>query len=438
MEHIDYIIHGDYVLTMNSRMDLVENGAIAVKDRLIVDVDTSEAILAKYSAPNIIEGKNRVVLPGLINTHTHAAMVYFRGLADDLPLKEWLENHIWPAESKWLSPEFVSDAVELACIEMLKAGVTTYTDMYFFEDSAALAAKKTGIRAVIGAGVVDFPTVSGKTADDYLKKAERLLEDWKNDELIKPCIAAHSAYACCPETLKKIKTMTEKYAVPRQIHLAETEWEVSEIMSRYGLSPVKHLDSIGFLDGHVLAAHCVWVNSSEIEMLAKRNVAVSHCIESNMKLASGIAPIPEMLRAGVKVAFGTDGAASNNDLNILSEMSTAAKVHKATSKDPTVLDSRTVLLMATRWGAEAAGLGDKTGSIEKEKLADIISIDMRKPHLSPVYDVYSHIVYAAMASDIEDVMVNGRLVVDKRKAVFCNEDAVIDKAAEWALKINSR
>lgn len=435
MQPVDHIVCGDYVLTMNENMELIRGGAIAVKDTKIVDIDIAENILKKYSSEKIIEGKERVVLPGFINTHTHAAMVYFRGLADDLPLKDWLEKHIWPAESHWLGSEFISGAIELACLEMLKAGVTTYNDMYFFGDSAAGATKKAGMRAVLGVGILDFPTASAKTTDEYFANAERFVNNWKGDELITPCIAPHAAYTCGPDTLKRAKAMAEKFDVPLHIHLSETEWEVGEIISRYGKRPVEHLESIEFLSERVLAAHCVWLNDNEIEILAKRNVGVSHCIESNLKLASGIARVPEMLKAGVKVTFGTDGAASNNDLNILSEMSTAAKVHKAMAKDPTILDSKTALLMATRWGAEALGLGDSIGSIEKGKLADIITVDLKKPHLIPMYDIYSHLVYAAIASDVETVMVNGKIVVNNGRLITGDEESILHKASEWGRKI---
>ncbi|KAF0144184.1 MAG: 5-methylthioadenosine/S-adenosylhomocysteine deaminase [Nitrospirae bacterium] len=435
MKNADYIIRGDYVLPMDKGQAVIKDGAVVVKGNKITEVGSFGDISKKYYSKNITGGKNRAVLPGLINTHTHAAMVYFRGMADDLPLKEWLEKHIWPAENKWLSPEFVSDATELACLEMIKAGITTYSDMYFFEDASGKAAKKIGMRAVLGAGIVDFPTISGKNADEYLGKAEKFIEKWKKDKLVTPCIAPHSVYACGPDTLKKIKKIADKYNVPIHIHVSEAKWEVDEIEKKYGRRPVEHLENLGFLDSCMVAAHCVWVNDKEIEALAKHKVGVSHCIESNLKLGSGIAPVPAMLRAGIRVAFGTDGAASNNDLNILSEMSTAAKVHKAVSGDPTVLDAKTALLMATRWGAEVLGLGKITGSLEKGKSADIIIMDLDKPHLTPLYDIYSHIVYSSMASDVETVFVNGKLVVDKRKLCTADEKGIISKARTWSRKI---
>lgn len=435
MQPVDYIICGDYVITMNERLDVIRNGAVAVKGEKMIDVGGSDAILKKYSSANVIEGKDRIVMPGFINTHTHAAMVYFRGLADDMTLKDWLEKYIWPAENRWLSPEFVFDATGLACLEMLRGGVTTYNDMYFFGGSVAASTKRIGMRAVIGAGIVDFPTKTGNSADDYIKNAERFINDWKGDDLITPCIAPHSAYACSPETLKKIKETAERLDVRLSIHLAETEWEVGEITAKYGKRPVEHIDAIGFLDKNVLAVHCVWVEDSEIEILARKNVGVSHCIESNLKLASGIAPVPKMLSSGIKVSFGTDGAASNNDLNILSEMSTSAKVHKAIAKNSTVLDAKTSLLMATKWGADSLGLGDRIGSIESGKLADIITISLKKPHLTPIYDVYSHVAYSAMASDVETVMVNGRLLVNSGRLISADEDEILRKASEWGRKI---
>ena len=350
-------------------------------------------------------------------------------------MKDWLERHIWPAEGNLLSPGFVYDATRLACLEMIRAGVTTYNDMYFFGASSAAAAKEIGVRAFIGAGILDFPGKTAKTPDEYLGNAEKFILDWRGEDLITPCLAPHSAYACGPETLKKIRDMAARLGAMVGIHLSETEWEVGEIISRYGRRPVEHLEAIGFLNGRVIAAHCVWLDDREMELLARRGVGVSHCIESNLKLASGIAPVPAMLRAGIKVTFGTDGAASNNDLNIFSEMSTAAKVHKAAAKDPTVLDSKTALLMATRWGAEALGVGGDTGSLEKGKLADIVIVDLKRPHLTPVYDVYSHMVYAAAASDVETVMINGALVVDAKGPATCDERGIMQKASEWGSRI---
>jgi 5-methylthioadenosine/S-adenosylhomocysteine deaminase len=308
--------------------------------------------------------------------------------------------------------------------------------MYFYEDAAGRTAKRIGMRAVLGAGILDFPSKSASTAVQYFDNAESFIRDWRGDELITPCIAPHALYTCGPDTLRRSKAIAEKYDIPLHIHISETEWEVRDVLARYNKRPVEYLESLSFLDKNVLAAHCIWVEDNEIELLAKRRVSVSHCMESNLKLASGFAPVATMIAEGVKVTFGTDGAASNNDLNIFSEMSTTAKVHKALSSNPTVLDAKTVLCMATRWGAEALGLGDKTGTLEKDKRADIIMINLNKPHLLPLYDVYSHIVYAAMASDVETVMVNGKLIVNNRTLITADESEILYKARKWCGRIS--
>lgn len=305
------------------------------------------------------------------------------------------------------------------------------------EDAAGKSTKRMGMRAVLGSGMLDFPSKSASTTDEYFANAESFIKDWKGDDLITPCIAPHALYTCGPESLKRARHVADKYDIPIHIHLSETRWEINEIKNRFMMPPVEYLDSLGFLDERVLAAHCVWMTDGEIKILSQRRIGVSHCIESNLKLASGIAPVVKMLNAGVKVTFGTDGAASNNDLNILSEMSTAAKVHKALSNNPTVLDAKTILLMATRWGAEVLGLGDKIGSIEKGKMADIVTINLKNPHLTPIYNVYSHIVYAAMASDVETVMVNGKVVVNEGRLCNADEEEILIKASGWQKKIKA-
>ena len=435
MKPADIIICADYILTMDPDLTIVRKGAIAVKDGNILAIGAADHISRTYAPRDTIDGTGKVAFPGLVNTHTHAAMVHFRGLADDLPLKVWLEEHIWPAEGRWLSPEFVSDAVELACLEMLRSGITVYNDMYFFGDAVARATKKVGMRAVVGVGILDFPSKSANTTDEYFANAENFIRAWKGDELIVPNIAPHAPYTCSPENMLRAKKVAEHYDVPLHVHLSETQWEVGEIQKRYGRTPIALLESIGFLDQRVLAAHCVWPTDEEIGILAQRNVGVSHCIESNLKLASGIAPVTKMLKAGVRVTFGTDGAASNNDLNVLSEMSTAAKVHKAVSGDPTSLSAKQAMLMATRWGAEAIGLGGVTGSLAEGKSADIVLAGLNKPHLTPLYDMYSHIVYSMRASDIDTVLVNGRVVIQDRKLMTADEGEIIARSSEWGRKI---
>ncbi|MBL7031579.1 MAG: amidohydrolase family protein [Nitrospira sp.] len=436
MEKVDYIIWAEYLLTMEGDLSVLNDGAMAVSGGIIKDVGAYDDILKRYSADKVLGGKDKVVFPGLINTHSHAAMVYFRGLADDLPLQEWLEKYIWPAEGKWMSADFVDDAVGLACLEMLKSGVTTYMDQYFYQAIAAKKVLKIGMRGVLGAGVIDFPfTGYASSVEDYFTNAEALINEFRNDELITPCIAPHATYTCSPENYQRANEISEKYNVPIHTHVAETQFEISQIKDRYGKTPVEHLDAMGLLSERFIAVHCVWLTNNDIEILAERKVGVSHCIESNLKLASGIAPIPKLLNAGVKVALGTDGAASNNDLSILGEMSTAAKVHKAISGDPTVIDSKTALLMATKNGADIIGLGDKIGSIKAGKNADIVIADLNKPHLSPIYDIYSHITYCMRPSDIETVLVNGKVVVDNRTLTTMDEGEILGKAREWQAKI---
>lgn len=433
-----FIVRAQYLITMNKKEQIIENGVVVVKDGRIADIGEFGEILKKYKEQIPVYGNSHsALMPGFINTHTHAAMVLFRGIADDLPLKQWLTEHIWPREAKFLSEEFVYDGTLLACLEMLKSGTTTFSDMYFFTESIAKAAKDAGIKAVVGQGVLDFPTPSGSGAKDYLAKAEDFIKNFKSDDYIIPAVAPHAIYTCSRETLLSCKELALKYNVPMHIHLSETFQEVEESLNRHGLRPVKYLDSIGLLEAKIIAAHCVWLNEEEIEIMAKHNVGVSHCIESNLKLSSGIAPVAKMIRKGVKVSMGTDGAASNNNLDLLEEISIAAKVQKGITADPTVLDVKTCMKMLTIWAAEGLGLEKEIGSIEVGKKADMILMNLRKPHLQPIYDIYSTIIYSAKASDIEDVFVNGVPVILNGRAQFIDEDEIIDKALWWSERIKN-
>lgn len=432
-----FIVRGRYIITMNQEENLIEDGAILIDEGKIREIGKFEEILRNHRGENlpIYGNSDTAVLPGFINTHTHSAMVLFRGIADDLPLKEWLTEHIWPKEAKFLSPEFVYDGTRLACLEMLKSGTTTFSDMYFFTDSIAEAAKSIGIRAVIGQGILDFPTPSGTGADDYLRKAETFIEKYSDDELVIPSVAPHAIYTCSKETLLKARDLAIKWNVPIHIHLSETFREVEECLKMHGTRPVKYLENIGFLQGKITAAHSVWLNDEEIEIMAKQEVGVSHCIESNLKLSSGIAPIAKMIKKGVRVSMGTDGAASNNNLDLLEEITIAAKVQKGITGDPTVLDVKTSMKILTIWAAECLGFSHKLGSIEVGKSADIVLINLRKPHLQPIYDIYSTIIYSAKASDVESVFVNGVPVIVDGKHQFVDEEELIDKALWWSEKI---
>jgi 5-methylthioadenosine/S-adenosylhomocysteine deaminase len=437
MEIVDHIVHGDYLIPVDEGHTVIEGGAVAVKQNRIIEVGLYEELSRKYKTESIIGGNKKVVIPGLINTHTHAAMVLMRGMADDLPLKEWLEGNIWPVESEWLSPEFIKDAVRLACLEMLKAGVTTFGDMYFFEDTAADVSKALGMRAVLGAGILDLPTKTTGGADDCLRNADEFIPKWKGDSLIIPAVAPHSVYACSPDTLDRTLEIAHRHDVLVHIHLSETEWEVAEVKRKYNETPGKFLENHGYLSERVMAAHGVWLTEEEIDIFASKHVGVSHCPESNLKLASGIAPVPRMLAAGIKVSLGTDGAASNNDLNILSEMSTAAKLHKAVSRDPMTVDAKTVMSMATSWGAENLYIKN-LGVLREGYMADIVVVDIDKPHLTPVYNIYSHIAYAMRASDVHTVMVNGKVVVRDGELLTADEKEIILKAGEWGKRIKGQ
>lgn len=433
------IIRGRYLITMNENDEIIENGALVIDDDKIIEINTFQEILKKYKTSSIpIYGNSdSAIMPGFINTHTHAAMVLLRGIADDLPLYQWLREHIWPLEGKFLSKEFVYDGTCLACLEMLKNGITTFNDMYFFTDSIANAAKDLKIKAVIGQGILDFETPSGRGPDDYLKKALEFIDKYKNDEFIVPSVAPHSIYTCSKDTLLKSKEIALKFSVPIHIHLSETFNEVEDSIKKYGMRPFKYLKEIGFFEGTVLAAHSVWVDEEEIEIMSNFGVGVSHCIESNLKLSSGIAPIARMVKKGVKVGLGTDGAASNNNLDLLEEISIAAKVQKGITGDPTVVDVKTCMKMLTIWAAKALGLENYIGSLEVGKKADVITMNLRKPHLQPIYDIYSTIIYSAKSSDIEDVFVNGKPVIMNGRHQFIDEDELINKSIWWAEKIKA-
>lgn len=374
-------------------------------------------------------------MPGLINTHTHVPMAYFKGLADDLALKEWLEKHIWPAEKKILSPAFVYESTRFGCLEMIRGGTTTIADMYFFGDSVARAVKEMGMRAIIAPTILDFPTAAASTLNEYLHDAESYIRNWLHDDLITPSIAPHSPYAACDETYKKSKEIAQRYNVPLQTHLAEAAWEIDKTRKDYGKRPTEFLDALGILDENVIAAHCVWLDDDEIEILAKRAVGVAHCMESNIKMAAGVAPIVKMLKAGVKIGIGTDSVVSNNDLDMLSEASTVAKVHKVIAMDPTVVDAKTALFMATRGGARVLGMENKIGCLAEGYLADVISVNLLQPHLMPLYNLYSHLIYAARAADIETVMVHGKLLMENKQMQLCSENELMVRALEWQKKI---
>jgi len=434
MQQVDIIIKNGTILTLDSENSIFENGFLCIRGDSISEIGTGNPVLSK--AEKIIDAEGGLILPGLVNCHTHAAMSLFRGLADDLPLMEWLNNYIFPAESK-MDGEFVYTGTMLALAEMIMSGTTTFCDMYLFEEEVAKAARKAGVRSLVGEVLYDFPSPNYGPVEKGLKYTESLIQKWRDDPLVSIAVEPHSLFTCSPKLLTASNELALKYNVPLIIHVAETLTEVDEIKEKYGKTPVKHLDSLGLLGPHLIADHCVHLENPDIKIMAEHGVNVVHNPESNMKLASGIAPVPQMLSQGLTVGLGTDGCASNNNLDLFSEMDTAAKLHKVNMLDPTVMDAITVLRMATIQGARALGLQDITGSLEVGKKADVIVIDTHKPHLTPMYNATSHLVYAARGNDVRHSIINGQPVMEDRKLLTLDPDEIIARAREMSIHVRS-
>jgi len=436
-EPVDWIWSGRYVVTMDTSRRLIENGAVAIRGERIVATGKKQEMDARFQAKNRLDRPDALIAPGLISTHTHAAMSLFRGIADDLRLQDWLEKHIFPAEAKNVNAEFVRWGTRLACLEMLLSGTTTYTDMYYFEDVVAEATREAGMRAVLGETIIDFPSPDAKTAKQALQFTEGFLARFRRDALITPAVAPHAVYTNSDETLKASRALANRFGAPLLIHLSETRRENEQTLAKRKLSPTRLLDSLGIFEGRTLAAHAVWVDDADMAILKRRGVGVAHCPSSNMKLASGIAPVTKMLALGLAVGLGPDGpAGSNNDYNLFEEMDLAAKLQKVTTGDPQALPAMAAVEMATIRGARALGLERETGSIEAGKRADLISVRVDAAHAVPLFNVYSHLVYALKGSDVQDVMVNGRLVVRDRKALTLNAGEITAKAKEYRAKLN--
>ncbi len=430
----DLVIKNAWVLTLDEKFTEYKNGFIAIRDGKIEKVGES---IENLEAKEVVDANGNIVLPGFINTHTHAAMTLLRGYGSDNPLKVWLEQYIWPVEGKFVSYEFVKDGTDIACYEMLRNGITCFVDMYFYENAVADAIKEAGMRGVLTTGILDFPTPGAKTPEEGIQKTVDFINQHKNDNFIYPAIGPHAPYTCNPKTLEKAMEVATNYNVLYHIHVSETLHEVEDIKNRYGNTPVKHLDNIGVLNERVLAAHMVHPTEEEIEILAEKKVKIAHCPESNLKLASGVAPVPKMLENSITVSFGTDGTASNDDLDIIGELSTAAKLHKGVNYDPTVLNAKQVIAMATRDAAKSILLDDKIGTIETGKLADLVIIDINQPHLQPLFDPYIQIVYSGKGSDVDTVIINGRVVVKNKIVQTVEKDKVLYIAKKWRERIIS-
>jgi 5-methylthioadenosine/S-adenosylhomocysteine deaminase len=421
----DVIIEGGTLLTMVKGQEPIHDA------RVMISGDTIEEFTTHHKGPlpeaqEIINAEDTIILPGLINSHGHSPMTLFRGMADDLPLKQWLFDHIFPAEAQYINLDTVYWGSLLACLEMIASGTTTVVDSYFHADGIIRATEKAGMRALVAQGVIDFPAPGVPDPRENLDVALAFLESWIDfSDLITPGLFCHSPLTCSKETLQKAKDISNSFNLPLQVHLSETMEEVAEIEKRTGLRPVMYLEDLGILDSKVIAAHAVHLDREEIDLLAKKQVRIAHCSESNMKLGSGIAPIGTMLEKGLTVGLGTDGCASNNNLDLFGEMDAAAKLGKVISFDPTVLDARTVLRMVTAEGAKLVGIEAQVGTIEAGKKADLIVVDLDAPHMIPLYHPFSQIVYSASGGDVKDVIINGKIVYRDRQFTTLNKDEVI-------------
>ena len=431
----DILVINGALLTLDANHTEIVDGAVAISQDTITAVGSANGF-SDWSAARVVDAGGGIIMPGLINTHTHAAMTCFRGLADDLQLMNWLNEHIFPAEAK-LDDQKVYLGTLLACAEMIMSGTTCFCDMYLFEDAVARAASDAGMRAVVGEVLYDFDSPNYGPIEKGFEYTQKLIDAWRADPLVTIAVEPHSTYLCAPELLRKAFQLTQSLRLPLVIHLAESKSEVDQIKERYGRTPVEHLAELGILAPNVLACHCVELTENDIHLLQRFDVKVAHNAESNMKLASGVAPIPELLDKGICVGLGTDGCASNNNLDLFLEMDTVAKLHKARTLDPTTMDALSVLKMATIQAARALGLDHLIGSLETGKKADLIIIDTNKPHLTPMYSPVSHLVYAAMGSDVATTIINGRVVMENGSLNTMDLRKVMDDVNQIAKELKS-
>lgn len=429
-ERVDLIVAGGTVVTMDTSRRVIENGSVAIKGGRIVAVGERAEITKKYQAAQTISANGKAVIPGLINTHTHIPMVLFRGIADDLDLNEWLTKYIFPAEAKNVSEEFVRTGTQLGLAEMIRGGTTTYCDMYYFEDAIADETAKAGVRGVLGETVIDFPVADNKTNAEAMAYVEKFVKKWQGHPLIVAAVAPHAPYTVSEEHLKAIKAFSDRTGAPIVTHVSETKKENDDIKKQTGDYPVEYLERIGFLGNRVIAAHLVHINEAEIAILKKYGVGGAHNPQSNMKLASGVAPVPQMLKADFAIGLGTDGAASNNDLNMWEEMDTAAKLHKVFTQDPKVVTAEQAFEMATMRGARALHLENLIGSIEVGKRADVVIVDLDELNQVPIYNIYSHLVYATKADDVRTVIIEGRIVLLNHRLLTLNEVSIKKRARD--------
>src|SRR5258706_1548316 len=435
MTHVDLLVLNGTLVTMDKDHRVIDDAGVAVTGGRIVAVGTSQEIAKGFQARKHVDATGKIIIPGLINGHTHVPMTLFRGLADDLDLQEWLTKYIFPAEAKNVTEEFVRAGTRLGLAEMIRGGTTTYCDMYYFEDAIADETAKAGVRGVLGETIIDFPVADNKTNAEAMAYVERFVQKWQGNELIIPAIAPHAPYTVSEEHLKAIRAFSDRTGAPIVTHISETKREVDDSLKAKGASPVDYLSRIGFLNDRVIAAHMVWPNPGEIQILKRDGVGVVHNPQSNMKLASGVAPVPRMMAEGLRVGLGTDGAASNNDLSMWEEMDTAAKLHKLISGDPKVMSAEQAFELATSSGARALHMEKEIGSIEGGKRADIVLVNRDALNQIPLYNVYSDLVYATKASDVQTVIINGRVVMRDRRLLTLDEAAIKEGARVFREKV---
>jgi 5-methylthioadenosine/S-adenosylhomocysteine deaminase len=441
-QNVDTLFTNAFILTMDEALTQYSLGAVAVKDDSIVAVGPEQEIMRQYTADEAIDCGGKILMPGLINAHTHVPMTLLRGLADDLRLDVWLMGYMMPVEREFVSPEFVRLGTLLACAEQIRSGVTTFNDMYYFEEDVAQAAADSGVRAVCGQTVMKFPAPDAASYEDSLQMAREFIQKWKNHPLIVPAVSPHAPYTCTEEILRATAELAREFDVPLHTHLAETSFEVETMRNENGMPVIPYVRKHGLLDAKLIAAHCVHVDLGEIRSLQHAGAGISHNPSSNLKLASGFAPVVKMLESGLNVGIGTDGPASNNDLDMFEEVRLAAFVAKAVTNDPTSLPASQALLMATRLGAQALHIGHLTGSVEAGKRADLILVDVSPVHNAPSFkraadNAYAQIVYASKSTDVSDVMVNGKWLMRDRRLLTLNEEQLLAQANEVARRIDA-
>lgn len=438
MEKIDLLVHAKWIITCEENNRVLEDHVLAIKDKKILAIIPEQDAKQKYNADKEVHYKTHAVTPGLINSHTHLAMNLLRGFADDLALMDWLQNYIWPAEGKCVSDEFVHDGSLIAIAEMIRSGTTCFNDMYFFMDATAKAAEIAGIRAHIGMHIIGVPTAYGKSVDEYIEKSIGFYQRYKNNDLVTPTMAPHSTYTLSIPELERLKKLADDYKLQINLHLCESATDVKQFIAEHNKTPIERLYEVGMLSPQLIAMHMTQVTDRDLDILEKTKPNIVHCPESNMKLASGSCPVEELRKRGLNVALGTDGAASNNDLDMIGEMRSAAFLGKLTAKDPRAVPAVYTLQMATLNGAKALAVDHFTGSLEPGKAADFIAIDMNFIETQPIYHPVSQIVYAASRNQVTDVWVNGKQLLKNRELTTLNEKELMEKAQIWRNKIKSQ